>query len=516
MRKHWPLFFIFSLILVLITLTIGQIVASLIFNLGLAGLNTTTATEAALKTIVTEFVALIIWWVVNKTYLKAHVGWGRGSRLRSWWLVIPVILVLIGDSTLGVHFSTQWSTILVAIVLGLFVAILEEYVFRGLFVSYLYSHFRLGAGLTACLSAVGFGLIHFANVFNGGDLMNTTAQVLGAVGMGFFLAAVYMVTNNLWIPIIFHTIVDAFDQTAFGTLSNTAGTSMVTSLIYFVVFIIIGAVVLARGRVQLAAESGSMFTSFDNRRHHHSSRPIEHADFSSYGSSYDSFQAIKVSPVKSIIAILIPLIELLFGAPMLARINGQMPKTIALVLMTFVGFLIIVWMYRDVLGQDWHQFTRHFWRNLLLAIGGVIMSYALLIAVRAGLKMVAAGTVTTTDVLSMSVQSAGIGLLASLTVLMAPFVEEVVFRHVLFFQWRGHKLFMFLMFFVSSIAFGLMHWNNFNGDVMAMIPYMVVGAWFALIYYWSKDIWQNITTHFLFNFVQFAGAIVVFVAAFLG
>ncbi|WP_235016932.1 type II CAAX prenyl endopeptidase Rce1 family protein [Pediococcus acidilactici] len=41
------------------------------------------------------------------------------------------------------------------------------------------------------------------------------------------------------------------------------------------------------------------------------------------------------------------------------------------------------------------------------------------------------------------------------------------------------------MFILSSVLFGLIHWNNFNGDLLQMIPYMFVGAGFAVIYYKS-------------------------------
>ena len=67
------------------------------------------------------------------------------------------------------------------------------------------------------------------------------------------------------------------------------------------------------------------------------------------------------------------------------------------------------------------------------------------------------------------------------------------------------------MFLLSSFLFGLAHWNNFNGDIFKMIPYMVVGAWFAIIYYKSKNIWQNIMTHFFFDFLQVIAAVVVLI-----
>ncbi|MFZ2589020.1 CPBP family intramembrane glutamic endopeptidase, partial [Paucilactobacillus nenjiangensis] len=68
-----------------------------------------------------------------------------------------------------------------------------------------------------------------------------------------------------------------------------------------------------------------------------------------------------------------------------------------------------------------------------------------------------------------------------------------------FYQFKGRGAVTVLMFFFSAIFFGLIHWNNFNGNVVEMIPYMMMGAWFSLLYLYSKNIWVSITTHFLFD-----------------
>ncbi|GEP20015.1 CPBP family intramembrane glutamic endopeptidase [Pediococcus argentinicus] len=222
----------------------------------------------------------------------------------------------------------------------------------------------------------------------------------------------------------------------------------------------------------------------------------------------------KVSAPKTIIAILIPLLELGIGS-FIARLvhNNQWLLVILNVLVFFVGFITAIILFKDVLRDDWKIWKQHIWRNLGLALLGMILTYVILSLVRMGMKPFVAGAAVNTSLLS--IQTASMGLVASLTTLMAPFTEEIVFRHALFFQWKNNKVLMWIMFFVSSVAFGLVHWNNFNGDVVQMIPYMVVGAWFALIYYFSKNIWQNIMTHFLFDFVQFASAVLLLVVAFM-
>jgi Predicted protease of the Abi (CAAX) family len=510
-RKHWSVFYILSLFLVLIISTIAQEIVNVGFNLGLNNLVSIHSTNGkGWAGIGTELVALLIWWLVNRLYFHAKIGWGRNasSTAKNWLFLLPVIVVLVGDATLGAQYVLTPANILIALVMGLAVGLVEEYVFRGLLVSYLYSHFRLGAMTTACLSGLGFGLVHAVNGLISGNWTNTGAQILMAIGLGFFLAAVYLVTNNLWITVIFHAIIDAFDQIAFGTLSNNAGTSVTTAIIYFVVFAIIGAITIGRGSVKLDRERG-LFGSGSFQRQ----RPLAHADFSSHATA-----TVAVSPIKSLVAVALILAELGLGQVLVQPGQTQLVKVSIAVGLAFVAFLVVVWMFRDVLGSNWRRYREHIVRNIALDVVLMIAVYAVLALVRIGMKAVMGVKRRGRGCRCVELPSSddgGIGLFGSLTVLMAPFTEELVFRHVLFYQWRGHRIVTFLMFFVSSIAFGLVHWNNFNGDVTQMVPYMVIGGFFALIYYFSRNIWQNIITHFLFDFVQFAAALVLLIVAIL-
>ncbi|KRM11626.1 CPBP family glutamic-type intramembrane protease [Paucilactobacillus suebicus] len=504
MRKHWPLFYIFSIVLALFFIEIGQIVSNVIFKLGLSS---TGGTIKVWNTVCVEVIVFVIWWLFNKVYLKAKIGWRSSGR--SWCLLLPVVVVLIGDSTLGASYNLAGGFVIASILSGLAVGLAEEYLFRGIMVSYLYSHFRIGAATTACLSAIAFGLIHSINGLSSGNWNNTIAQVIMAVGLGFFLATVYLVTNNLWIPIVFHGVIDAFDQIAFGTLSNSAGTSMVTGVIYFVVFIILGGIVISRGSVKLAR--GNQFSVGVDRR------PLARADFSGraeFGMGSMNTNN-KISPIKTIIAIILPPLELALGAVLINPGQSKAAKAVIAVGMAFIVFLVAIFMYKDVLKRDWVEYKRHLIRNFFLNILGVILAYVILAVVRIGMRSVLGASAMPNDSMTMlSIQTAAVTTFASLTVLMAPFTEEIIFRHVLFCQWRNRNgLLTVVMLFVSSIAFGLVHWNNFNGDVTQMVPYMVIGAFFALIYYFTKNIWQNIMTHFWFDFLQFAASLFLLIFA---
>ncbi|WP_461242699.1 lysostaphin resistance A-like protein [Secundilactobacillus muriivasis] len=493
MKRHLWVFAVGMLVLPIVLLTIMTVVSNIVVHL-LGWTPADGSLGANWQMVLTEALVLVSWLGINRGYLQVPIGWQLPKRLASWWFIAPILVVLIGDATLNPSFSFGIGYVVTAIVMGLGVGITEEYVFRGLLVGYLYRHFRLSAMVTAIVSGIIFGGVHLVNALQG-SLSNTIAQVIAAIALGFFFAVIYLLTNSLWLPIIGHSVIDAFDQLAFGTLSNQSGTSLVTGVIYAIVFAGLGWWLLKRHQaIAIGQEIAGQ-------------APGKQLNF-----KQPSRTAMAIDPVKTSIAIAIPLVELALGALVTLIWHGKWPRVIAVDLIFFIGFAVAIYLYRDVLVTDWRQFKQHLGRGVLIAIAGFLGSYLVLLLVRLVLKPFTT-SVAASGVDVLSVQSTGLALVASLTTLMAPFTEEIIFRHVLFYQWQKRGAVTWLMLIVSSVAFGLVHWNNFNGDVLAMIPYMCVGAFYGLIYYFSRNIWQNILTHFLFDFVQILAVMALFIVA---
>lgn len=51
---------------------------------------------------------------------------------------------------------------------------------------------------------LGFGLCHYRNLLVGQNFADTTKQVLYAICFGMFLAALFIQTNHLFIPVLVH------------------------------------------------------------------------------------------------------------------------------------------------------------------------------------------------------------------------------------------------------------------------------------------------------------------------
>lgn len=210
---------------------------------------------------------------------------------------------------------------------------------------------------------------------------------------------------------------------------------------------------------------------------------------------------------KAIITALIAPLELALGW-LLARTGNLLVNVLITDVIFFGGFFVAIYLYRDILKQEWKKYRIHIWRNLLLALLSLVGTTLILSAVRSGM-----GIMKLNDISALSISSAGITVVASLTTLMAPFTEEIIFRHALFYAWFQKRYIRWILFVLSSIAFGLIHWNNFNGNIVQMVPYMFVGAWFAFIYVIGKNIWHSIMAHFFFDFPNFLAAILVLVVS---
>ncbi|GAB2026925.1 CPBP family intramembrane glutamic endopeptidase [Lactovum odontotermitis] len=190
-------------------------------------------------------------------------------------------------------------------------------------------------------------------------------------------------------------------------------------------------------------------------------------------------------------------IELLLGNSLGALLEKQATAlSIAATVLFIIGFLSAVLLNRRLLAEQWHTFRSKFWLKLLLALLLVFAAQFLLDLVRQFLGLNAA------QASSLSFLSVYLSLFWSLLPsLLAPFTEELVFRHLLFMKFRttAKPVLFWILWICQSILFGLVHWSNFDGQILKMVPYMIVGGFFGLIYYFSKNIWQNILTHFIFN-----------------
>lgn len=90
------------------------------------------------------------------------------------------------------------------------VAIIEELYIRGLLLNIIEKLCAKNKNATLyaiIISSVIFGIGHIFGTL-GSSFLTIICKVVWTIGLGLYLGAIYKKTNNLWVPIILHTIID--------------------------------------------------------------------------------------------------------------------------------------------------------------------------------------------------------------------------------------------------------------------------------------------------------------------
>ena len=151
------------------------------------------------------------------------------------------------------EFGGVFGYLILAFVFACFVAVAEEILFRGLLFRILEE--GLGSWLALAISALVFGMVHLAN-FDDPTPLSVASQTAG----GIALAAAYMLTRKLWLPIGIHLGWDfaifATGPEALLTLSETSAeappalTTLITSIPDLALATVLLALVIRRGQIR--------------------------------------------------------------------------------------------------------------------------------------------------------------------------------------------------------------------------------------------------------------------------
>lgn len=175
-----------------------------------------TAVGTAVQTIFEiAFAAAVLIWIKHGTGIT--FGYTPRKLGKALLLLLPFVLIFCfvnvvrtpdlidkgGVLTLGV--------IAYALLQGAAPGFFEELACRGLGVTSMMDVWRNRSKvivMSACWSAVFFGLFHIINFFQG-DFWGTLGQIIYATGLGVMFAGVYLRTHNLLACAIMHGLIDA-------------------------------------------------------------------------------------------------------------------------------------------------------------------------------------------------------------------------------------------------------------------------------------------------------------------
>jgi CAAX amino terminal protease family. len=123
--------------------------------------------------------------------------------------LIGFIAFYVGLKPFDLHPSIH-KVLIEGVVYYVGVAIIEELYVRGLLLNLIekiFSKSKNSTLIAIIISSVIFGLGHVLGVLNQSILV-IVGKVVWTVGMGMFFGMIYKKTNNLWLPIIIHFIIN--------------------------------------------------------------------------------------------------------------------------------------------------------------------------------------------------------------------------------------------------------------------------------------------------------------------
>ena len=199
--------------------------------------------------LITAIVGLILTAILllflRKYGLFPYCGLQKGKGGRCLWF-LPLIAV----STVNFwHGLTVREGAALYIISMVWVAILEELIFRGLLFRAMEKDGRTAAVIVSSLT---FGVGHIVNLLLGAELLSTALQLVEATALGFCFTAIFMVTGSLLPCILSHAFINC---TSFFALDPTPMGRVVTCIIVTVVAVSYGGWLLMRYEVRLAVDS---------------------------------------------------------------------------------------------------------------------------------------------------------------------------------------------------------------------------------------------------------------------
>ncbi|MCH4170786.1 MAG: CPBP family intramembrane metalloprotease [Lactobacillus sp.] len=218
---------------------------------------------------------------------------------------------------------------------------------------------------------------------------------------------------------------------------------------------------------------------------------------------------IKIEWGKSLAVILLMVVEVI-AMTFVRKIQSQVVGSLLALGMSVLVFVVAVYLFKSLLAKDWPKYRQHIWRNLLISFGVMLILQLALPLVRQLMGAANSGQTMGGGSETFTLPLAALGILTSLTSIMGPVVEEIIARYVLFYQFKNRGVITWVMFVVSAVFFGLIHWSGFQGNVTAMIPYMLMGAILALVYYFTNNIWYTIIAHIFFDALDVISSVALF------
>jgi membrane protease YdiL (CAAX protease family) len=174
---------------------------------------------------------------------------------------------------------------------------------------------------------------------------------------------------------------------------------------------------------------------------------------------------------------------------------------------SFVTLVIYGYFFRDILRYDFYRFTKSA-ESIRYVFAGFAGLYLVNIAISLlyGLFNID-GISVNQDIVQSLITSQPV-LMALPVVVFVPFIEEVLFRGVIF-EILSKRLSVVVSVIFVNIAFALVHVSDINSLIFFPV-YFFLGVVLSTVYLWSgKNIWVSTLAHGLHNLLSVIAILLV-------
>lgn len=201
-----------------------------------------------------------------------------------------------------------------------------------------------------------------------------------------------------------------------------------------------------------------------------------------------------------LIMIIVPIMGLVLYAAMGGSSQGMDPQATALVVlvMSSLQLIVLTILYVDYFKTQWRLFIGQWQKQLfyvaIAAIIGIMLNiiFSYFTKVPADNQLQLENLFRNNSVLMQL-------LLQIPAIVIAPMVEEMIYRKILFGNFAKRRIVYVIMFFVSSCVFAIAHYAG--GSIVTLFPYFLMGLVLAFAYDRTNNIFGSISVHMLNNLV---------------
>ena len=250
--------FIYSLIILFVVLTALQLklpLETLLNNFSQNPIRNELLSATIMRFLIS---AALLLFMYKKGFLSFNGVLPAFTITNYSLLIIPIFLtLLIAFSNINTFKQAETSMLFLFGINAALTAILEEFTIRGTILPLMLKNFsrRRHAFFKAIfLSSLLFGIAHFIGLVRDPDnFTGLLSQVIFAVGIGFFLAALLFKTKNILAPIFIHFLINfsggVYKLEENGT--NESPNSDTFSLTYYVSLFVVSSILLLIGLYML-------------------------------------------------------------------------------------------------------------------------------------------------------------------------------------------------------------------------------------------------------------------------